>query len=176
MKGTGKMAKDFMEKIDNIGIVKWLKKHELLYQIFKFGIVGFVCFFIDYIVGLIVLNIILAIAGEQYFEMASVVASVFGFVVSVISNYLLSFKFVFERKEDLDRRAEFVAFLILSIIGMGINSLIIWAGVGYFYKNIGWLNRHVGYSLMYTIAKIVATAVVMVYNFITRKIFLEKKN
>ena len=30
-------------------------------------------------------------------------------------------------------------------------------------------------NLIYTIAKVFATAVVMVYNFITRKIFLEKK-
>ncbi|MCR5670079.1 MAG: GtrA family protein [Butyrivibrio sp.] len=151
-------------------------KHPLLYQIFKFGVVGFACFFIDYLVGLVAMNIIVFIAGREYFEAASVIGSVLGFIVSVIANYLLSFKFVFERKEDLDRRAEFVAFVVLSVIGMGINSGIIWLGVSYFYKNISWLNAHVGNSLMYTIAKVVATAVVMVYNFITRKIFLEKKD
>ena len=31
-------------------------------------------------------------------------------------------------------------------------------------------------NLIYTIAKVFATAVVMVYNFITRKIFLEQQN
>ncbi len=156
--------------------MSWLEKHKLLYQIFKFGVVGGVCFVIDYVIGLVVMNIIIAIAGEQYFEMASVAASVVGFVVSVIANYILSFKFVFERKEDLDRKTEFGAFLILSIIGMGINSLIIWLGVSVVYGNIAWLSAHVGYSAMYTLAKVVATAVVMVYNFITRKIFLEKKD
>ena len=34
--------------------------------------------------------------------------------------------------------------------------------------------RSFGYSLVYTGAKIIATAIVMVYNFVTRKIFLEK--
>ncbi len=160
----------------NEKFTSWLKDHKLLYQIFKFGIVGVVCFLIDYIVGLVVMNIIVSMAGEEAFEVASVTASVFGFVISVIANYILSFMFVFERKEDLDRKAEFVAFVILSLIGMGINSLIIWLGVSYFYKNIAWLSTHVGYNMMYTIAKVVATAVVMVYNFITRKIFLEKKD
>ena len=162
--------------MENSALIKWLEKHPLLYQIFKFGIVGFICFFIDYLVGLVAMNIIVLIMGKEYFEIASVVASVLGFVVSVIANYLLSFKFVFERKEDLNRKTEFVAFIVLSVIGMGINSGIIWLGVSVFYKNIGWLNAHVGNSLMYTIAKVVATAVVMVYNFVTRKIFLEKKD
>ena len=158
------------------GLMKWLENHALLYQIFKFGIVGFICFFIDYLVGLISMNIIVAIVGDEYFETASVIASVLGFVVSVIANYLLSFKFVFERKEDLSRKTEFVAFVILSVIGLGINSLIMWFGVSYAYNNITFLRDNVGNSLMYTISKVVATAVVMVYNFISRKIFLEKKD
>ena len=165
-----------MDFLNDSALVKWLEGHKLLYQIFKFGVVGFVCFFIDYLVGLVAMNLIVAIFGKGSFEVASVIASVLGFIVSVIANYLLSFKFVFERKEDLDRKTEFVAFVILSIIGMGINSAIIWLGVSYFYKNIAWLNAHVGNSLMYTIAKVVATAVVMVYNFVTRQIFLEKKD
>ncbi len=151
-------------------------EHKLLYQIFKFGVVGVVCFLIDYLVGLVVMNIIVAVAGNEVFELASVIASVCGFIVSVIANYILSFMFVFERKEDLDRKAEFVVFIILSVIGMGINSFIIWLGVGFFYQNIQFLNENVGNSMMYTIAKVVATAVVMVYNFVTRKIFLEKKD
>lgn len=54
-------------------------------------------------------------------------------------------------------------FIILSIIGLLINTVVMWLLVD-------------GTDLMpYTIAKIIATAVVMVYNFISRKIFLEKK-
>ena len=164
-----------MDGFNESALGKWLEGHKLLYQIFKFGIVGVVCFFIDYLVGLVAMNIIVAIFGKDSFEVASLIGSALGFIVSVIANYVLSFKFVFERKEDLDRKAEFVAFVILSLIGMGINSAIIYLGVSYFYKNIAWLNAHVGHNLMYTISKIFATASVMVYNFITRKIFLEKK-
>ena len=147
---------------------------KLIEQMLKFGAVGFVCFFIDYFVGLIVLNILMAILGESSFEAASVAASVCGFAVSVVCNYLLSFKFVFQRKEDMDRKAEFVIFLILSIIGMGLNSLIIWICIGPVYGSSQWLQGLLNYNLAYTGGKIIATAIVMVYNFVTRKIFLEK--
>ena len=147
---------------------------KLLEQIIKFGIVGFICFFIDYFIGLIVMNIMMFILGEGSFETASVIGSAFGFAVSVVCNYLLSFKFVFQRKEDMDRKAEFVIFLILSIIGMGLNTLIVWVCIGPIYSSSSFLQEILGYNLAYTGGKVVATAIVMVYNFVTRKIFLEK--
>ena len=141
----------------------------------KFGLVGAICTVIDYLIGLAVLNVLMAVLSADYFEVASVAGSVVGFTVSVVVNYILSFKFVFERKDDLDRRAEFVIFVLLSVIGLLINSLIIWIAVGPVYGSSSFLQKNAGYSLVYTGAKIVATAVVMVYNFVTRKIFLEKK-
>ncbi len=150
---------------------------KLMEQILKFGFVGVICFFIDTIIGLVTMNIILALGlfGENSFSIGSQFGSALGFTVSVIVNYILSFKFVFERKEDMNRKAEFVIFIILSVIGLGLNQLIIWVCTVPVYNNIEWLQRLLGYSLMYTAAKVVATAIVMVYNFITRKIFLEKK-
>ena len=148
----------------------------LFAQIMKFGMVGVICFGIDYIIGIVVLNIILKLGGDQAFELASMAGSALGFTVSVIINYILSFKFVFERKEDLNRKAEFVAFIILSVIGLGLNQLIIWICVGPLYGNIAFLQRRLNYNLAYTGAKVIATAIVMVYNFVTRKMFLEKKS
>lgn len=150
---------------------------KLIEQMLKFVVVGFVCFFIDYIIGLITLNIVLAIGvfGADSFSMGSQIGSALGFTVSVIVNYILSFKFVFERKEDMNRKAEFIIFVILSIIGLGLNQLIIWICTVPIYNNVAWIQRLLGYNLAYTAAKVIATAIVMVYNFITRKIFLEKK-
>ena len=134
---------------------------KLFAQIVKFGIVGFISFGIDYVTGLIVLNLVMALTSSSYFEMASLVGSVAGFTVSVIANYILSFKFI--------------TFVVLSLIGMLLNSFLIWIVVGPIYRGSTALQQHIGYNLIYTIAKVFATAVVMVYNFITRKIFLEKK-
>ncbi len=147
----------------------------LFAQIMKFGVVGAVCFGIDYIIGYSVMKIIVKLGGGTLFELASMAGSALGFTVSVIINYILSFKFVFERKEDLDRRKEFVVFIILSVIGLGLNQLIIWICVGPVYGNIAFLRNILNYDLAYTGAKVIATAIVMVYNFVTRKIFLEKK-
>ena len=41
------------------------------------------------------------------------IANFFGFTISVVFNYIMSMKFVFERKEDMDRKAEFAMFVIL---------------------------------------------------------------
>lgn len=148
----------------------------LFAQIMKFGMVGVICFGIDYLIGIVVLNIILKLGGEQLFELASMAGSALGFTVSVIINYILSFKFVFERKEDLNRKAEFAVFIILSVIGLGLNQLIIWICVGPLYGGVAFLRRLLNYNFAYTGAKVIATAIVMVYNFVTRKMFLEKKS
>ena len=57
-------------------------------------------------------------------------------------------------------KRNFVLFVITSTIGLGINDLIM-------YIIAELLLVH------YMLAKIVATAVVMVFNFVTRKMFLE---
>lgn len=147
---------------------------KLMEQAVKFGAVGFLCFFIDYLIGIVVLNLLLKIVGVS-FELGSMAGSALGFTVSVIVNYVLSFKFVFERKENLNRKTEFVIFLILSVIGLGLNQLIIWICVKPIYENIVWLRALLNYNLMYTGAKVIATGIVMIYNFVTRKIFLEAK-
>lgn len=147
----------------------------LFAQIMKFGLVGVICFGIDYVIGLSVMKIIVKLGGDPLFELASMAGSALGFTVSVIINYILSFKFVFERKEDMDRGKEFAAFLILSVIGLGLNQLIIWVCVGPLYGNVDFLQKRLNYDLAYTGAKVIATAIVMVYNFVTRKMFLEKK-
>lgn len=106
---------------------------------------------------------------------AALVGAFFGFVISVIVNYLLSMKYVFKRREDMDRKREFVIFVVLSVIGLGINELIILFCIDVVYNNWDWLHALVGATLATAGAKIIATGVVMVYNFVTRKIFLEQK-
>lgn len=153
------------------------KMKKLVEQIMKFGAVGFLCFFIDYLVGLVVLHVVLGVGvfGENSFSMGSQIGSALGFTVSVIVNYILSFKFVFERKENMNRKAEFVIFIILSVIGLGLNQVVMWICTVLVYNNVEWIQKLLGYGLAFTVAKVIATAIVMVYNFITRKIFLEKK-
>ena len=126
---------------------------KLIEQMIKFGFVGFLCFFIDY--GIMVL--LTEVAGIVY-----LVSSACSFTVSVIVNYILSVTFVFETDKEKSRIKEFIVFVFLSIIGLVINQLCMWFGVELLH-------------ISYLIVKIGATAVVMVYNFISRKLIIEKK-
>lgn len=121
-------------------------------QILKFGFVGGTAFLIDY--G--VLYLLTEFLGIHY-----LISSMLSFTASVIYNYILSISWVFETKKGRSKKHEFLVFLVLSVIGLGINQAIMWLAVE---------QLHIYYML----SKIGATAIVMVYNFITRKMFLEK--
>ena len=126
----------------------------LINQILKFGVVGGIAFVIDY--GLMVFL-------TEVFKIPSLISAAISFTVSVIFNYISSVKWVFDvDKEKNSKTKELVVFILLSIVGLGINELIMWI-----------MDKEFG--IYYMISKIVATIVVMCYNFITRKLFLEKK-
>lgn len=147
---------------------------KLIDQILKFGVVGGICFGIDFVITLAI-SAMLRSAGMETAE-AALIGAFFGFTISVIINYLLSMKFVFVRKENMDRRKEFVIFVVLSLIGLGINEAIIKAAIDVVYVHVTLLAQYLTPGTATAAAKIIATAVVMVYNFITRKLFLEQKS
>lgn len=128
---------------------------KLVEQIIKFGFVGFLCFFIDY-------GILMFLA--KLLGMNHLIAGGISFTVSVTVNYILSIAFVFETDKNKDKKKEFVVFILLSLIGLGVNELCLYVGVDL--MKIPSL----------TLVKVGATAVVMVYNFVSRKIFIEKRN
>lgn len=139
---------------------------KMLEQIVKFGFVGAFCFVIDFAITM----------GLTYIGVYHLIAAAVAFVISVVVNYLLSFKFVFERKQDMDRRAEFIIFVILSVIGLGLNELFIWLAVDVVYMHSSLLMKYIDYNIAVAGGKIFATGLVMIYNFVTRKLFLEQKN
>ncbi len=124
---------------------------ELTVQFAKFGIVGVIAFCIDY--GLFLL--MTYVFGVNY-----LVASAISFTISTVFNFAASMRYVFAGKEGQTRTQQFVIFFVLSLMGLGLNQLILWISV----DMLVWLAW---------IGKLVATAIVMVFNFITRKIFLE---
>lgn len=126
---------------------------ELTVQFAKFGVVGVIAFCIDY--GLFLLM-------TYAFGVNYLVASAISFTISTIFNFMASMRYVFAGKKGQTRTQQFVIFFVLSVIGLGVNQLILWVCVDI----LAWLAW---------IGKLVATAIVMIFNFITRKIFLEDR-
>lgn len=153
-------------------VTKEEKRKALIAQILKFGVVGGTSFVIDFIITLIVSKLCRT-AGMEV-ATAATVGSVFGFCISLVYNYLMSMKFVFERRDDMNRGKEFMIFLLLSLIGMGINSAIMYFGVLLVEIALPALTKEYP-SYVTAAVKMFATGVVMVYNFISRKMALEKK-
>ncbi|ADO38801.1 GtrA family protein [Eubacterium callanderi] len=124
----------------------------LLLQVIKFGIVGIVSFAIDYSILYFMI---------EWLNINYLVSNFFSFTISLIINYYLSIKYVFYQRENKNKANEFIIYFVINIIGLGLNQVIMWLCVQIF-------------GLYYLLAKICATAIVMIYNFISRKILIER--
>lgn len=124
---------------------------KLIAQLMKFGLVGAIATVIDFAV---------LIALTELLGLNPVLSATISFVVSVLFNYAASMKYVFARREELSRKKELAIFVLLSVIGLGINDLLMWLGTALLSAN-------------YILVKVVATAIVMIWNFVSRKVFLE---
>lgn len=132
-------------------MINKIKDNKLLLQIFKFLIVGGTATVIDFIVLFIL---------KEFIGLNEIVANTISFTVSVIYNYIASVKWVFDVDKDKNKSKQFITFITFSIIGLLLNNLILWICIDKL-------------SIYYLIGKVIATGLVMVFNFITRKMFLE---
>lgn len=123
----------------------------LLGQIAGFGVVGIVATLIDFGV--------LAFLKEM-FGIDPVLAAGVSFTVSLLFNYWASMRFVFTRRDDMSRARELTAFAALSFVGLALNELIMWLGVTFA-------------GIHYLLVKVGATALVMVWNFWSRRRWLD---
>lgn len=166
------------------------KMKNLIMQILKFGVVGGLSFLIDFVITMLVdflirkagLDIVITQGLNNAFSLelmsdavSAAVGSVFGFCISLIFNYIMSMKFVFERKDDMDRKKEFAIFFILSLFGLLLNTAIMYGGK-IIASKVMPVFANENKSIVTAGVKMIATGIVMVYNFISRKMTLEKKN
>ena len=138
-------------------MIKKLINSKLGQQIIKFGAVGFLCFFIEYV---------LLILFKELLGWPVIAANTLAFTVSAIVNYILSILFVFDTDKEANQSKQFAVFFILAVGGLILNNVVL---------KLGTMVLDPFWSRSYIIVKPFATGVVMVYNFITRKIFIEKK-
>lgn len=144
--------KALQEAFKKLGI-KDKDKQKLMIKIFKFVIVGGIATVISGIVFFIC---------DHFFKMSVLLSNTIAFIISVIYNFWASCKYVFEVDKDKNKVRIFTEFIIFALLGYILTQFLLWLMA----DTLKW--NHM-------IAWLIATIIVMVFNFITRKIFLEKK-
>lgn len=125
---------------------------KLIGQLMKFGVVGIIATVIDFVV----LTILTETFGVYYLTSAAI-----GFIVATLFNYVASMRYVFNsRFGPHEKRKELIIFILLSLVGLGLNQFFMWLFVEFF-------------SIFYIFSKVLATTLVMAWNFVSRKIFIE---
>ncbi|WP_415962193.1 GtrA family protein [Collinsella tanakaei] len=119
-------------------------------QFGKFAIVGLTSLAVDYALLMFLVEVLKA---DLFFS------TTVSFIVSMIINYVLSMKYVFDHREGMSRKREFTIFAILSAVGLGLNDLYMFVGV---------TMLNIGYQAM----KLISTFLVTWYNFFSRRKFL----
>ena len=133
---------------------------KLLKQIIRFIVIGIGATIIDYFCANL-FSFILNFNNQLSITLA--------FIISVIFNYFLSKIWVFDFDKSKSALHHFVLFLSLSLAGVILNSLLFELAINYLFN---FSNK----ILNFNAAKIFATFFVMVFNFITRKFFLERRS
>ncbi len=126
---------------------------KLLTQIIRFIIVGGCATIIDFIIFFTMHSIL---------SIDIIISNITSFIGGLLFNYFISITWVFNTNKDNNKKNQFILFTIFSIIGLIINTLIV-----YICSNI--------INIYPMISKVYATGIVMIFNFITRKLFLEKR-
>lgn len=148
-----------------MSVIEKIKSNKLVKQILKFGVVGISAFFVE----MLFLNIFKALIPMMVKGLEddtyTLIATPIAFIISLLFNYVMSMKFVFKKRQDANEGQVFIIFLILNLIALGLNQLFMWIFV-----NILPIGSSV---LKANVSKVITTGLVMVYNFISRKIFIE---
>jgi len=132
-------------------LLLFLKQQDLK-QFLKFCVVGTIGTAIDF--GLLYL---LVESAHIWYLLAATIS----FIVAVINNYIFNKFWTFEDR-DKDFLRQFGQFLVVSIIGLGLNVLILYVLVEFA-------------GMWYILAKVLATGVVLIWNFFANKYWTFKK-
>lgn len=152
-------------------IQKLNRKYPRLSEIIRFLIVGGLATVIDFLAMGITLYCFepnlyphfynVWIGGGAPSTLATIIGTAIGFIVGLIFNYIFSIIFVFQDKGNSKTTKGFIIFTLLSIGGLLIHII----------------GMYIGYNLMGInewLLKIIFTIIVLIYNYITRKVIIFK--
>ncbi|HOI39168.1 MAG TPA: GtrA family protein [Methanobacterium sp.] len=119
-------------------------------QFLRYVFVGGAAFIVDFF-SLFLLT--------DYFGIYYIISAALAFSLGLVTNYLLSIKWVFNQRNIDNKTIEFSLFAFIGIIGLGLNEIFIW----FFTSKLG---------IYYMISKIITAIIILFWNFFARKLTL----
>ncbi len=132
-------------------ILKLFPSMERFWEVFRFLAIGGGCFLLEYV---------LLYTLTEYAGFEALVSAPIAFTISLIVNYILCVYVVFHAEHQSTTQA--VLFIGTSIMGLGINQLVMWGCIDLL-------------GIWYMFSKVVASAIVMIWNYFTKRFILHGK-
>ena len=141
------------------------RNHDRMKEVIRFVITGGVCFLIEFAA---------LVALRDGVGLDTLIATPIAFLISVIVNYLMCVGWVFDGagKQGSAQRA---GFLVTSAVGLGLNELLMLLFRAIFGEDTPVLTVFGFTVTMYMVNKVMATIIVMVWNYFTKKWILSRQ-
>ena len=141
------------------------RNHDRMKEVIRFVITGGVCFLIEFAA---------LVALRDGAGLDTLIATPIAFLISVIVNYLMCVRWVFDGagKQGSAQRA---GFLVTSAVGLGLNELLMLLFRAIFGEDTPVLTVFGFTVTMYMVNKVMATVIVMVWNYFTKKWILSRQ-
>ena len=141
-----------------------VKKENRLGEVIRFVITGGVCFLIE---------LAALILFRDKVGLDTLIATPIAFTISVIVNYLLCVKWVFDGAGEQGNKQK-IGFVVTSVMGLLLNELLMWLFRIIFGEDTVLLTVFSFAVTMYMVNKTMATVIVMIWNYFTKRWILKK--
>jgi putative flippase GtrA len=128
------------------------KSDHLLVQFIRCSVAGGTAFVVDFFT----LAFLTEICGLHY-----ILSNTVSFTLGLFVNYFITIFWVFTNDYRLNRRAEFLSFAVIGIVGLGLTNLLLWS-----FTNL--------LSIYYLLSKIISAGIVYIWSFLAKKYWLFK--
>lgn len=123
-------------------------------EFLKYTVVGGICTILDFFI----LYLLTTLGGVHYLVSSSV-----SFALGVTLNYILCTYWIFSIHRVKSHPKEFLYYVIISLVGLGINTLLMWIFTDLF-------------GLWFMLSKLISAGITLFYNFFARKLLLHNKS
>lgn len=134
-------------------------------EVIRFAVSGGVCFAVE-------LGALMLLKGGMGLD--TLIATPIAFLISVILNYLMCVVWVFRGAENTGNTAK-AGFLLTSVIGLALNELLMYLFRLAFGEEAVILTIAGQTIRMYVVNKCLATLLVMIWNYFTKRAVLYRK-